>query len=73
MPGAGQGMPMGFFGFGPIMWVIFAIIIIIPFWAIFSKAGYSKWLSVLMAIPIVNIITLYFLAFSSWPALRKRD
>lgn len=42
MPEAAQGMPMGFFGFGPFMWIIFAIVIIIPFWAIFSKAGYSK-------------------------------
>ncbi|WP_206609487.1 hypothetical protein [Thiohalobacter thiocyanaticus] len=73
MPGAGEGMPTGFFVFGPIMWIIFALIIIVPFWAIFSKAGYSKWLSLLMVIPIVNLIALYFLAFSAWPSLRKRD
>jgi len=72
MPGAGQGMPMGFFSFGPIMWLIFAVIIIVPFWVIFSKAGYSKWLGLLMAVPIVNIITLYFLAVSDWPSLRKK-
>ena len=56
---------MGAFGF--IMPLIFAAVIIIPFWFIFSKAGYSKWLSILMVIPIVNIIMLYFLAFSDWP------
>ena len=73
MPGAGEGMPMGFFGFGPIMWLIFAVVIIIPFWSIFSKAGYSKWFSLLMVVPIVNIVALYFLAFSRWPDLQKRD
>jgi len=66
-------MPMGFFWLGPIMWLVFAVVIIIPFWAIFSKAGYSKWLSLLMVVPIVNIIALYFLAFSTWPSLQKRD
>lgn len=64
---------MGFFWLGPIMWLVFAVVIIIPFWAIFSKAGYSKWLSLLMVVPIVNIIALYFLAFSTWPSLQKRD
>ncbi|MDT8385796.1 MAG: hypothetical protein RRB22_15440 [Gammaproteobacteria bacterium] len=73
MPTAGEGMPPGFFVFGPIMWVVIAIIVIIPFWAIFSKAGYSKWLSLLMVIPIVNLIALYFLAFSAWPCLQRRD
>ncbi len=51
----------------PIMWVIMVILIVFPFWFIFSKAGYSKWLSLLMVVPIVNIAILYFLAFSTWP------
>ncbi len=52
--------------FGLIMWLIFVVLIILPFWFIFSKAGYSKWLSLLMVVPIVNIVMLYFLAFSTW-------
>jgi uncharacterized protein (DUF983 family) len=71
MPDTGQGMPMDFFPFGPIMWLIAAIVIVLPFWFIFEKAGYSKWLSLLMLIPLVNIIALYFLAFSKWPNLPK--
>ena len=54
--------------FGTIMWLIMVVLIILPFWFIFSKAGYSKWLSVLMVVPIVNIAMLYFLAFSTWPS-----
>ena len=73
MQGAGNGMPMGFFPFGPIMGLIVAVVIIIPFWMIFSKAGHSKWLSLLMVVPLVNIIALYFLAFSTWPSLQKRN
>lgn len=73
MPFEGQEMPMEMFPYGPMMGLVFAIIIVIPFWRIFSRAGLSKWLSLLMVVPVVNIITLYFLAFSSWPSLRKLD
>jgi len=47
------------------------LILIIPFWQLFSKAGYSGWWSLLMIVPLVNLITLYVLAFSSWPSLKK--
>ena len=51
--------------------VIFSLIAIIFFviiyWRIFSKAGYSGALSLLMFIPIANIIVLCVLAFGKWP------
>jgi uncharacterized protein (DUF983 family) len=56
-----------------LIMLIAAIIVIIPFWRIFAKAGYSGWLSLLMVIPLVNIIMLYFLAFADWPILRGRN
>ncbi len=59
-----MSMQMG--PFGLIMCLIIVVLIILPFWFIFSKAGYSKWLSLLMVVPIVNIVMLYFLAFSTW-------
>jgi hypothetical protein len=37
-----------------------------PFWAIFRKAGFSPWLALLILIPLVNIITLYIVAFTPW-------
>ncbi len=61
-------MQMGFSGL--IMFLIMAVLIILPFWFIFSKAGHSKWLSLLMVVPLVNFIMLYFLAFSTWPDQR---
>jgi hypothetical protein len=54
---------------GPF-WLIGAIIAIIPFWRICQRIGYSPWLSLLMALPLVNLIFLYFLAFSTWPSQR---
>lgn len=56
-----------------IIMLLAAIIVIIPFWRIFAKAGYSSWLSLLMIIPVVNIILLYFLAFANWPVLRGKE
>jgi hypothetical protein len=47
------------------------LLLIIPFWQLFSKAGYSGWWSLLMVVPLVNFVALYVLAFSSWPALKK--
>ena len=73
MPSSGQGMPMEFFPFGPIMFIVMAAIIVVPFWMIFQKAGHSKWLSLLMVIPLVNVITLYWLAFSKWPSRREHS
>ena len=67
MPGAGM------WPFGPLMMLVMAAVIIVPFWFIFSKAGFSKWLSVLMIVPLVNVIVLYYVAFSKWTVLGISD
>ena len=54
---------------GPF-WLVGAIVVIIPFWRLCQRAGYSPWLSLLMALPLVNLIFLYVLAFSNWPSQR---
>ena len=48
-------------------------IIIIPFWQIFKKAGMGGALSLLMIIPLVNIIMVYVLAFSRWKVVPAPD
>jgi len=58
-----------FHNLGPF-WLLGAIITIIPFWRICARVGYSPWLSLLMAVPLVNLIFLYVLAFSTWPSQR---
>lgn len=68
-------MPMmenGYFGFGWVMMVLVAIIIVIPVWRICSKVGYSGWLAVIILIPIANLVLLYFLGFSEWPIERRQ-
>ena len=49
-------------------WLVVAVVVVIPFWRICAKAGYSPWLSLLAIVPLVNLFFLYFLAFSEWPS-----
>jgi hypothetical protein len=43
------------------------------FWRIFSKAGYSGAMSLLILIPGIGaLIVLCILAFGNWPALKDR-
>jgi len=41
-------------------------VFIIPYWKIFSNAGFAGALSLLMIIPLINLIVLYVIAFSDW-------
>ncbi len=57
-------------GFGPLWMLLISAIVVLPFFRICTKAGYSGWLSLLVLIPIVNMVFVYFLGFSEWPSLR---
>lgn len=46
--------------------VLSAVLAIVPFWFIFDKAGFKPALSLLMVIPVVNLVMLYILAFHDW-------
>jgi hypothetical protein len=52
-----------FFGFFSL---VISIVVIFPYWFIFKKAGFSGFLALLMFVPFINIIMLYFLAFARW-------
>ena len=60
------GGPAGF-----ILGIIMALVVILPFWTIFSKAGYNGALSLLLLIPIINLIIIYVFAFVDWPCLKN--
>ena len=48
-------------------------VLILPYWKIFSKAGFSGWLALLMILPLVNLIVLYVVAFSDWKLLQRQS
>ncbi len=66
MMGDGFGM-MG----GPWMMLVVGVLVVVPVWRICQKAGYSGWLSLLVFVPLVNLLLLYYLAFAEWPLERS--
>ncbi len=50
----------------PIIILVSLAIVIVPFWFICKKAGFSPWLSMLNIVPFGGIILWYVLAFSDW-------
>jgi hypothetical protein len=59
-------MLQGMMAVMPFFLLLGAIIMIIPYWFIWKKAGFSPWLSLLIFLPVINLISLYVLAFSDW-------
>jgi hypothetical protein len=50
----------------PIIILVCLAIVIVPFWFILKKAGFSPWLSLLYIVPFGNLFLYYFLAFADW-------
>ena len=48
--------------FLPLVILIGSLIVIVPYWMIFKKAGFPPFLGILMVVPGVNIALLYVLA-----------
>ncbi|MHC0054035.1 DUF805 domain-containing protein [Actibacterium sp. D379-3] len=55
-----------------VMMTIPALILIIPFFQLWKRTGHSGWISLLMVIPVVNLIMVYVLAFKDWPAESRK-
>ena len=70
-----QAAPAVFVGIFTIFVILFALIMaviqIVAFCKIFSKAGFSWALGLLMLVPIANIIITLFLAFADRPIQRE--
>jgi hypothetical protein len=73
---------MPYYQMSPEVWLLFmavsgvfilimVAIVVWLYWRIFSKAGFSGLFSLLMLVPVINIITLAYLAFAEWP-IQKR-
>ncbi len=59
------------FAIGPVGMLIIAFLLVWPFWRICSKAGYPGIMALLVFIPVINLIFLYWFAFADWPNLQS--
>lgn len=60
--------------FGHWLWMLLiAIVVVTPVWRICQRAGYSGWLGLLILLPVLNLLLLYFLAFAEWPVEKDRN
>jgi hypothetical protein len=57
---------LAFLAVMPILILVAMAIIIVPFWFICKKAGFSPWLSFLNLIPLGNLVLIYVIAFAEW-------
>ena len=54
-----------------IRWiVILSLLQVVPFWRIFARMGLPPWLAIMAAVPLVNLIVLYYVALNPWPSQR---
>ena len=61
---------------GPVFFLMvlfFVALYIIPLWQIVKKAGFHPALSLLILVPVVNIVMLYVFAFSRWRVVPAPD
>ena len=56
---------------GILMMVVYAAVVVVPFFQLWKRTGHSGWISLLMLIPIVNLVMLYVLAFKRWPSVDR--
>ncbi len=68
-PAAIQHMVLAMMAILPLIILVGLAIVIVPFWFICKKAGFSPWLSLLNIIPLGNLVLIYVLAFSDWKVM----
>jgi uncharacterized membrane protein YhaH (DUF805 family) len=68
------------YNFGPqemfilmLVGTFLGVLVLLPWFKIVTKAGFSGWWCLAFITPALNLIALFYLAFAEWPALRRRD
>jgi len=66
-------MGVGLLLFFLFIMAVSVVLTIVIWWKIFSKAGWSGALGLLMLVPIVNFIMALYVAFATWPIQRELE
>jgi hypothetical protein len=64
MMGGGYGMGVyGMSGGGLIVMVIYAVLVVVPFWRLLPQFGIPNWVALVSIIPLGALILLWVMAF----------
>lgn len=66
--GSGLG---AFFAVLLVAYIAVAVVAIVAWVKIISKAGYSGWWVLIVFVPIANVVMFLVFAFSDWPVLQR--
>ncbi len=54
-----------------VFWPMAAAMTVVPVWRILRRVGIPGWLSLLSVVPVVGLIALWAMAFSTWPSDKR--
>ena len=54
-----------------LMVLLVGLVLILPCWRIFTKAGFPGPLALTLLVPVLNIVVLFYVAFTDWPTQRQ--
>jgi O-antigen/teichoic acid export membrane protein len=54
-----------------LIFIFFIVVLGIPIARILTRIGYSKWWTIVYFITFVNIVGIWILAYSHWPAVDR--
>jgi hypothetical protein len=58
-------------GMRELIIILLIVAFIWPYGRILSRAGYSPWLCIIAAVPLVNVVALWIFAYAKWPAIDR--
>ena len=47
--------------------LIVSLLQLVAFWKILGRMGFPPWLAILAAVPVLNLVLLFYVALSPWP------
>jgi hypothetical protein len=50
-----------------VFFVVWAAVVVVPAARICGRLGYSQWIGLLAAVPLANVVLLWYVAFAQWP------
>jgi hypothetical protein len=48
---------------------VFVILTAVPLTRILNRTGFNMWWCILLYVPILNLVGLWFFAYAEWPAI----